>query len=324
MKSIENEEFNPLVSIVIPVYNGSDYMRDAIDSALAQTYPNCEIVIVNDGSTDNGETEKIALSYGDKIRYFSKPNGGVSSAMNYGVRHMKGDYFSWLSHDDRYEHDKVKRQVELLKKYNRDKAVVICDLNCIDGNGNKIPFTQKRRELPEECVIHWKIALEDLLKNETFYGCTMLINKNVMEECGLFNESMRYSQDYLFCVEMCLNKNDFIYTKEELVQSRIHGGQLSQTGRQLYHKEAVEIGNMVIDRFADVSSKEQNFLYFYAIDMAIYDNPSVLRKCIRLLKEKHLMGFKDYVRLQCVRIYGKIRPFLRKIYYATFRGFKTR
>ena len=67
MKSIENEEFNPLVSIVIPVYNGSDYMRDAIDSALAQTYPNCEIVIVNDGSTDNGETEKIALSYGCEL-----------------------------------------------------------------------------------------------------------------------------------------------------------------------------------------------------------------------------------------------------------------
>jgi glycosyltransferase involved in cell wall biosynthesis len=60
----------PKVSIVIPVYNGSNYLSQAIDSALAQTYPNIEIVVVNDGSNDGGATEKIALSYGDKVRYF--------------------------------------------------------------------------------------------------------------------------------------------------------------------------------------------------------------------------------------------------------------
>ena len=69
----------PRVSIVIPVYNGANYLREAIDSALAQTYKNVEIIVVNDGSTDNGETEQIAQSYGDRIRYFRKENGGVSS-----------------------------------------------------------------------------------------------------------------------------------------------------------------------------------------------------------------------------------------------------
>ena len=71
-------DFHPLVSIVIPVYNGANYMREAIDSALAQTYDNCEILVVNDGSRDDGETERIALSYGDEIRYFAKENGGVA------------------------------------------------------------------------------------------------------------------------------------------------------------------------------------------------------------------------------------------------------
>ena len=66
-------EFNPLVSIVIPVYNGSNYMQEAIDSALAQTYENIEVIVVNDGSTDN--TDEIARSYGDKIKYFVKENG---------------------------------------------------------------------------------------------------------------------------------------------------------------------------------------------------------------------------------------------------------
>ncbi|MDR1982842.1 MAG: glycosyltransferase family 2 protein [Holosporaceae bacterium] len=93
-------KFNPLVSMVTPVYNGSNYMREAIDSALAQTYKNIEIIVVNDGSTDN--TEDIALSYGDKIRYFKKENGGVASALNLAIENMKGKYFSWLSHDDAY------------------------------------------------------------------------------------------------------------------------------------------------------------------------------------------------------------------------------
>ena len=76
---------DPLVSIVIPVYNGANYLREAIDSALAQTYSNVEIIVVNDGSDDGGATRDIALSYGDKIRYFAKDNGGVSTALNVGI-----------------------------------------------------------------------------------------------------------------------------------------------------------------------------------------------------------------------------------------------
>ena len=92
----------PLVSIVIPVYNGSDYLAEAIDSALAQTYGNIEIIVINDGSSDNGKTREVAGKYGDRIRYFEKENGGVPTALNLGIKEMKGDYFSWLSHDDVY------------------------------------------------------------------------------------------------------------------------------------------------------------------------------------------------------------------------------
>ena len=92
---------NPKVSIVIPVYNGEDYLAYAIDSALSQTYENKEIVVINDGSTDN--TDEICKSYGDKIRYFVKKNGGVASALNLAIEKMDGEYFSWLSHDDAYK-----------------------------------------------------------------------------------------------------------------------------------------------------------------------------------------------------------------------------
>ena len=99
----------PLVSIVIPVYNGANYLRQAIESALGQTWENCEILVVNDGSDDGGDTEQAALEFKDRIRYFRKENGGVASALNYGIQRMQGEYFSWLSHDDWYYPDKIER-----------------------------------------------------------------------------------------------------------------------------------------------------------------------------------------------------------------------
>ena len=112
---MQTADFNPLVSIIIPVYNGGNYLAEAIDSALAQTYKNLEIIVVNDGSCDNGKTEEIALSYGDKIRYFRKENGGSSSALNYGIKQMNGEWFSWLSHDDLYYPEKIEKQVNYIK-----------------------------------------------------------------------------------------------------------------------------------------------------------------------------------------------------------------
>lgn len=103
---------NPLVSIVIPVYNGSNYLAQAIDSALGQTYPNCEVLVVNDGSDDGGATAELALSYEEKIRYFEKENGGVATALNLGIRQMRGEYFAWLSHDDLYKPEKIELQVK--------------------------------------------------------------------------------------------------------------------------------------------------------------------------------------------------------------------
>ena len=109
MKKIEER---PKVSIVIPVYNGERYVRYAIDSALAQTYDNIEIIVVNDGSTD--KTDEIVKSYGNKVRYIKKKNGGVSSALNMAIEKMKGEYFSWLSHDDTYEPTKIEDEIDYL------------------------------------------------------------------------------------------------------------------------------------------------------------------------------------------------------------------
>ena len=88
-KKMTNNNFNPLVSIVIPVYNGENFVKEAIDCALSQTYKNIEVIVVNDGSTDN--TDVICKSYKDKIIYIKKKNGGVASALNEAIKTIENN-----------------------------------------------------------------------------------------------------------------------------------------------------------------------------------------------------------------------------------------
>ena len=140
---MNKEIYAPLVSIIIPAYNASNYLAQAIDSALAQTYPNVEIIVVNDGSKDDGATERVALSYGDKIRYFCKENGGSSSALNMGIANMTGQWFSWLSHDDLYVPEMLAKQIDYMRSMRiseneLSKHIFFSASELIDADGKTI------------------------------------------------------------------------------------------------------------------------------------------------------------------------------------------
>jgi hypothetical protein len=210
-------DVKPKVSIVIPVYNGSDFLSQAIDSALAQTYPNIEIIVVNDGSIDNGATEQVALLYGDKIRYFSKDNGGVASALNLAIREMSGDFFSWLSHDDLYCKKKISCQIDFLSQIDSGKSVIYSDYSVFTTD----PKTGRQvsmKGVPSEQFRYW-ITTENCL-----HGCTLLIPRLAFEECGYFNESLRTTQDYDLWFRLAERFN-FIHIAEILVKSRCHSEQ---------------------------------------------------------------------------------------------------
>lgn len=203
---------NPKVSIVIPVYNGSNYLAEAIDSALRQTYKNIEIVVVNDGSRDEGATEKLALSYGDKIQYFSKTNGGVATALNYGIEKMTGDYFSWLSHDDLYKENKVEEQVKALTKPNQ---ILYSDYTVFSET------TEYEVKMPPITPAEFKswITIESKLN-----GCTLLIPKEAFQKCGNFNPALRTTQDYDLWFRLA-NDYEFTHVPKSLIKSRHHDAQ---------------------------------------------------------------------------------------------------
>lgn len=210
---------SPLVSIIIPVYNGAKYMREAIGSALAQTYKNTEVIVVNDGSSDGGRTRRIALSYGDKIRYFEKENGGVSTALNLGLANMKGDYFSWLSHDDVYFSEKVAEQIDYLGKCDRE-TILFCNYMFIDEKSKKIIDNTLDHELLEKKPIY-------ALLRGWIHGCTLLIHRSCFEAVGLFDATLRSTQDYDLWFRMA-KKYEFVHMPRILVKSRFHAEQGSK------------------------------------------------------------------------------------------------
>lgn len=209
--------FNPKVSIIIPVYNGSNYLRAAIDSALAQTYKNLEVIVVNDGSTDGGRTEEIALSYGNELRYLRKENGGVASALNVGIREMTGEYFSWLSHDDLYYPRKVESQVAFLSGLEDRNVVLYSDFEYMDPSGVVIGVKRIKH------IDQRKFRLE-LIIGDPVNGCTVLIPKQCFEKVGLFSEHLRTTQDYDMWFRLA-KVFKFVFVPEVLMRSRVHSEQ---------------------------------------------------------------------------------------------------
>lgn len=186
------DQISPLVSIVIPVYNGSNYMREAIDSALAQTYSNIEVIVVNDGSKDDGKTDAIAKEYGDRIRYFVKENGGCASALNLGIKNIKGVYFSWLSHDDVYYPNKIEHQINVINKLQNPDTIIYGGYEVINSNSKSLYYVRPDNVATEDKL---NIPLFPLLRG-LIHGCSMIIPVKYFKEIGIFDESLPSTQDY--------------------------------------------------------------------------------------------------------------------------------
>lgn len=299
----------PLVSIVIPVYNGANYVRQAIDSALEQTYPNIEIIVVNDGSNDDGETERIVMRYGEKIRYLHKPNGGVSSALNLGIREMKGVYFSWLSHDDEYHPQKIEMQVKLLNKYEDEKYLALCGTEFIDPKGKKI---DKIWEMPGDAVYTAEKALGEIRKHP-FSGIALLIPKQALLDGGLFDESLRYTQDAVLWKNIFLQGYSLAVDQAIYAKSRLHGAQQTNLHRERFKEE--------VERTAfDFSKRYFDHGYYDLVRSQWYsllknDICQAAKQTEQLLKQAGLLNLKTRIKGCIYGSYGKIRPLIRFVYY---------
>lgn len=210
----------PRISVIIPVYNGSRYLAQAIDSVLAQDYPNFEVLVVNDGSDDGGQTEALALGYGDRIRYQHKQNGGVATALNHGIRETTGAYLAWLSHDDVFLPGMLSRHVEALTRGGDENVVIYGDYQLIDEHGALLDIIRVE-ELDPRC------ARAVLLRAHPVNGCTTLIPRACLVEVGPYDEKLTTVQDYDMWFRLAAHYR-FVRVGHPSVGSRQHAAQESR------------------------------------------------------------------------------------------------
>ncbi|OGL51158.1 MAG: hypothetical protein A3H37_09040 [Candidatus Schekmanbacteria bacterium RIFCSPLOWO2_02_FULL_38_14] len=216
------------VSIVIPTYNCAQYIGETIESILNQIYKNFEIIVVDDGSTDN--TRDVAKSFEKEINYIYQENGGPSKAKNTGIKAARGEYIAFLDADDIWFPDILKQTVQAFQQYAEaglaftdylkfDESGVIQQSNCADRF--KVWFN-KHRSATTDLAYGW--FYRELLIGSCI--SSVFVKKKVMEEVGMFDETFKIGEDYDLWLRIA-KKYKFIYINRVLYKYRYRLDSLS-------------------------------------------------------------------------------------------------
>lgn len=167
------------ISVIVPVYNVENYLAKCLDSLVNQTHQNIEILVINDGSKDDSEKiiQEYAQKYPEKIRPFTKENGGLSDARNFGIDRATGDYLGFVDSDDYVAPSMFEEMVHLAEKH--QSKMVICNIQKVDQNGN---ITQKLTQIPN---MPEKIDLEknlSVFSDLSYFACNKLFKKELFRE----------------------------------------------------------------------------------------------------------------------------------------------
>lgn len=230
---------------------------------------------------------------------------------------MRGEYFSWLSHDDVYNVDKIKKEISALSEIENKLTLISCGTEFIDSD-SKILNIKKHKRRQNNFEISWQDALLSMYKRNTYNGCTFLIHKDVFKKCGEFNENYRYNQDGLMWSTIFLNHFPMCSISYIGVKSRIHSGQLTRKGSSLFHKECKEMSDFLLPRLINCTNHEYRFVFEYAKYNAKHQNRAVVKKVLCEANYDTLSASERVV-VMAYCLYGNIRFFVRKIYYKLFR-----
>lgn len=214
----------PLVSILIPVFNGEKYLGEAIDSALAQSYKNIEIVIHNDASTDN--TPKVL----DKYRKFKKiriittrNNHGMVEGWNYIAKFARGECIKFLAADDLIDKNCVSELVQALARSD-NPAVVTCARRFVSGSGKLL---QTMKFAAQTCVVNGRRysreLLETLRENKIGEPTAVLYPKSLIKKAGGYDSQFTQFSDFEYWIRLC-EFGDIIYIDKPLCSFRVHEG----------------------------------------------------------------------------------------------------
>jgi len=220
-----------LVSAVIATYNLAQYIPEAIQSALNQTYRPIEVIVVDDGSTDN--TRGVVERYRGSVRYIRQPNAGVSSARNHGARVAQGKYVAFLDADDCWEPTKIEAQVALFER-RPDLQLVHTDIITFDHSGELKRF-RKRAVQPEDGDCYWKL----------FEFCLPVLSSAMVRRedfhlVGGFAEDLERTTDYDLWLRLA-ERGGLGLVPEPLARFRIRAGSHSHANPTEMMRETLKV-----------------------------------------------------------------------------------
>ncbi len=209
------------ISVVIPTYNRVDFLREAIESVLAQTFKDIELIVVDDGSSDG--TQELVASYKGMIRYIRQQNSGPSAARNNGIKNAIGRYIAFLDSDDIWLPEMLSKQVSMFTE-NPTAGLV--------ATGYRLINTV--HELAEPVIMN-KDELADArngnLYMNFFATSSVMVNKVCFDKVGMFNETLNFAEDWDMWIRI-LQRYSFVYLPEVLMHYRVHAAKISATSLQ--------------------------------------------------------------------------------------------
>lgn len=220
------------VSVVMPTFNGSKYIKRAIESILAQSYTDFEFIIVDDGSTDN--TAEIIQSFRDnRIKYIYQENKGPASAYNAGFKSTTTDYIFIMDHDDYSYPERFEKQL----KYVKENKLDVCGSFFIIKNEEN-GFIEKKR-LP---IIDQSIKKELLYRPWTLFNPTLCIQKYVFDEHGLYDEKIKVGYDFEYLLRIsdyvfCGNIPEYLY--ELALHKKSFGSTHNEQGNEIFRSISI-------------------------------------------------------------------------------------
>lgn len=251
--TFDTKKMSKLVSIVLPVYNGEKYLRESIDSVLAQTYQNWELLVIDDCSSDH--TAEIVASYlnhDKRIKYYKNEyNLRLPKNLNKGFSYAIGDYLTWTSDDNRYLPTAIQRMVEELDKDN-DIQFVFASCRIIDEKGKEIEFFTVNSNSPK------------LIVGINSVGACFLYTRKVYKAIGDYDSNYELVEDFDYW-QRVYSRFKMMGISEILYQYRIHSGALTSTMKTELFNENLEIMLIKNRPLFEKINIEQKYYYFYAL-----------------------------------------------------------
>lgn len=223
----QSQPTSPLVSVIIPVYNAANYIAEALDSVVAQTFKDYEILVVNDGSSDTEQLERVIEPYQSRIVYIKQENCGLSAARNTAIRRSRGSLIALLDADDIWLPNYLEVQVARMQA---DKTIDVLYPNAIFFGS----AADEGREFMEVCPSEGEVTFEKLLTQECNVMVCVLMRREAILDAGLFDESLRSVEDFDLWLRIVYRGGRIAYHRQVLVRYRRRPGSLSSDPIWMY------------------------------------------------------------------------------------------